>query len=84
MPGTYDPELHLLYWGIGNPNPVHAGQGRRGAKSLDGTLRGAQCCIAVNWHGISRPSPHDTDDWDATQTAGFGRTACFRVATVSC
>ena len=30
MPGTYDPELNLLYWGTGNPNPVHAGQGRKG------------------------------------------------------
>ena len=31
MPGTYDPELNLLYWGTGNPNPVFAGQGRPGA-----------------------------------------------------
>ena len=31
MPGTYDPELNLIYWGTGNPNPVFAGQGRKGA-----------------------------------------------------
>jgi alcohol dehydrogenase (cytochrome c) len=31
LPGTYDPELNLLYWGTGNPNPVFAGQGRPGA-----------------------------------------------------
>ena len=30
LPGTYDPELNLLYWGTGNPNPVFAGQGRKG------------------------------------------------------
>ena len=30
LPGTYDPELNLLYWGTGNPNPVYAGQGRKG------------------------------------------------------
>ncbi|MBV9677651.1 MAG: PQQ-binding-like beta-propeller repeat protein, partial [Acidobacteriaceae bacterium] len=30
MPGTYDPELNTIYWGTGNPNPVHAGQGRKG------------------------------------------------------
>ncbi len=24
LTGTYDPELNLLYWGTGNPNPVHA------------------------------------------------------------
>ena len=30
MPGTYDPQLNLLYWTTGNPNPVHAGAGRKG------------------------------------------------------
>ena len=30
LTGTYDPELNLLYWGTGNPNPVLAGQGREG------------------------------------------------------
>ena len=30
MTGTYDPELNLLYWGTGNPNPVLAGEGREG------------------------------------------------------
>ncbi|MES1261340.1 MAG: PQQ-binding-like beta-propeller repeat protein, partial [Acidobacteriota bacterium] len=30
MPGTYDPELNLYYLGTGNPNPVFAGQGRKG------------------------------------------------------
>ena len=67
MPGTYDPELHLLYWGIGNPNPVHAGQGRKGANLW------TSCIVALNvdtgklaWY--FQPSPHDTHDWDATQT----------------
>ncbi|HEX5481406.1 MAG TPA: PQQ-binding-like beta-propeller repeat protein, partial [Terriglobia bacterium] len=31
MPGTYDPELNLLYWGTGNPHPVLAGKVRPGA-----------------------------------------------------
>ncbi len=31
LPGTYDPELNLLYWGTGNANPVYAGQSRQGA-----------------------------------------------------
>ena len=67
IPGTYDPELHLLYWGIGNPNPVHAGQGRKGANLW------TSCIVALNvdsgklaWY--FQPSPHDTHDWDATQT----------------
>ncbi len=67
MPGTYDPELHLLYWGIGNPNPVHAGGGRKGANLWTSSI------VALNvdtgklaWY--FQPSPHDTHDWDATQT----------------
>ena len=31
LPGTYDPELNLIYWGTGNANPVFAGQSRKGA-----------------------------------------------------
>ena len=30
LPGTYDAELNLIYWPTGNPNPVMAGQGRKG------------------------------------------------------
>ena len=67
MPGTYDPELNLLYWGTGNPNPVHAGQGRRGDNLWTSSI------VALNpdtgklvWY--FQPTPHDTHDWDATQT----------------
>ncbi len=67
MPGTYDPELNLLYWGTGNPNPVHAGQGRKGANLWTSSI------VALNpdtgklvWY--FQPTPHDTHDWDATQT----------------
>ncbi len=67
MPGTYDPELNLIYWGIGNPNPVHAGQGREGANLWTSSI------VALNpdtgklaWY--FQPTPHDTHDWDATQT----------------
>jgi acido-empty-quinoprotein group A len=67
MTGTYDPELNLTYWGIGNPQPVLNGDTRPGDNlytcsivALDpdtGTLK---------WH--FQPSPHDTHDWDAVQT----------------
>jgi alcohol dehydrogenase (cytochrome c) len=67
MPGTYDPELNLLYWGTGNPNPVHAGQGRKGDNLWTCSI------VALNpdtgklvWY--FQPTPHDTHDWDATQT----------------
>ena len=30
LTGTYDPELNLLYWGTGNPNPDFYGDDRKG------------------------------------------------------
>jgi alcohol dehydrogenase (cytochrome c) len=67
MTGTYDPDLNLLYWGTGNPNPVLAGEGRPGDNLYTCTI------VALNpdtgklvWH--FQPSPHDVHDWDAVQT----------------
>jgi len=67
VPSTYDPELNLLYFGTGNPQPVIAGNGREGANLY------TECIIALNpdtgklaWY--FQPSPHDTHDWDAVQT----------------
>ncbi len=67
MPGTYDPELNLIYWGTGNPNPVHAGQGRKGDNLYTCSI------VALNadtgkmaWY--FQPSPHDTHDWDNVET----------------
>ncbi len=67
MTGTYDPTLNLLYWGIGNPNPVLAGEGRPGENLYTCTI------VALNpdsgklvWY--FQPSPHDVHDWDAVQT----------------
>ncbi len=67
MPGTYDPELHLLYWGTGNPNPVHAGQGRKGANLWTSSIVALDIDTGkLKWY--FQPTPHDTHDWDATQT----------------
>jgi len=67
VPSTYDPELNLLYFGTGNPQPVIAGKGRQGDNLY------TECIIALNpdsgklvWY--FQPSPHDTHDWDAVQT----------------
>jgi alcohol dehydrogenase (cytochrome c) len=64
--GSYDPELDLLYWGVGNPGPDWNGDVRPGDNlhtcsllAIDpksGTLR---------WH--FQFTPHDTHDWDANQ-----------------
>jgi len=67
MPGTYDPELNLLYWGTGNPHPVLAGIDRAGDNLYTCSI------VALNpdtgkmvWY--FQPSPHDTHDWDAVET----------------
>jgi len=67
MTGTYDPELNLLYWGTGNPNPVLAGEGRAGDNLYTCSI------VALNpdtgklaWY--FQPSPHDVHDWDAVET----------------
>ena len=67
MTGTYDPDLRLIYWGIGNPNPVHAGAGRKG----DNLWTCSIVALNVDTGKLAwgyQVSPHDTHDWDATQT----------------
>lgn len=63
LTGTYDPDLNLLYWGTGNPNPVHAPQSRKGDNLYTCSI------VALNpdngklvWY--FQASPHDTHDWD--------------------
>ena len=67
MPGTYDPELNLIYWGTGNPNPVHAGQGRKGDNLWTCSIVALDADTGkLVW--FYQVSPHDTHDWDAVQT----------------
>jgi alcohol dehydrogenase (cytochrome c) len=68
QPVTYDPELNLIYVTTGNPQPVIAHANRKGANLYTASI------VALNadtgkmvWYFQS--SPHDTHDWDATQTA---------------
>jgi acido-empty-quinoprotein group A len=67
MTGTYDPKLNLVYWGIGNPNPVLDGRARPGDNLFTCSI------VALNpdtgklaW--AFQPSPHDVHDWDAVET----------------
>ena len=65
--GTYDPELNLLYWGTGNPNPVLAGDGRPGDNLFTCTIAALNPDTGkLVWY--FQPSPHDVHDWDAVQT----------------
>ncbi|MCU1326563.1 MAG: acido-empty-quinoprotein group [Bryobacterales bacterium] len=67
IPGSYDPDTHLYLFGTGNPTPAYT-QGRG-----DGDNLYTDCLIALDvetgkmkWY--FQPSPHDTHDWDSTQT----------------
>ncbi len=65
-PGTYDPDLGLIYWGTGNPAPDFSTEGRAGSNLY------ASCVVAIDaqtgklkWYFQFEPG--DTHDWDATQ-----------------
>ncbi len=67
IPGVYDPETKLYIFGTGNPTPGYTGVGRKGDNLFTCSL------IAVNvetgkmaWY--YQTSPHDTHDWDSSQT----------------
>ena len=67
MPGTYDPELNLLFWPTGNTNPVYAGQGRPGANLWTESLVALDADSGkLKWY--FQVSPHDTHDFDNTTT----------------
>jgi alcohol dehydrogenase (cytochrome c) len=66
MTGAYDPDLGLLYWGVGNPNPDLYGGSRLGDNLYTNSV------VAINastgklvWY--FQFSPHDTHDWDSAQ-----------------
>ena len=64
--GSYDPELNLTYWGIGNPGPDWSGDTRPGDNLY------SDCVVALDadtgklkWY--YQFSPHDEFDYDAVQ-----------------
>lgn len=64
MTGTYDPELNLLYWGTGNPNPDYYGADRKGDNLYTNSLLAIDAATGtLKWH--YQFTPHDTHDWDA-------------------
>jgi alcohol dehydrogenase (cytochrome c) len=64
--GTYDPELNLVYWGTGNPNPDYYGGDRRGDNLYTASLVALDADTGeLAWY--FQFTPHDLHDWDATQ-----------------
>jgi alcohol dehydrogenase (cytochrome c) len=67
IPGSYDPETHLYIYGTGNPTPAYTTGRGEGDNLYTCSL------LAVNvdtgkmaWY--YQTSPHDTHDWDSTET----------------
>ncbi len=64
--GSYDPELNLMYWGVGNPGPDWNGDGRPGDNLYtDSVIALDPDTGKLKWH--YQFTPHDEFDYDATQ-----------------
>ena len=64
MTGTYDPDLKLLYWGTGTPNPDYYGDSRKGDNLYTNSLLALDPTTGtLKWH--YQFTPHDVHDWDS-------------------
>lgn len=64
--GSYDPELRVVYWGVGNPGPDWNGDVRPGDNLYTCALIALDADTGeLRWH--FQFTPHDTHDWDATE-----------------
>jgi alcohol dehydrogenase (cytochrome c) len=62
--GTYDPELNLVYYGTGNPNPDYYGVERKGDNLYTCSIVALDADTGqLKWH--YQFTPHDTHDWDS-------------------
>jgi len=62
--GSYDPELNLLYYGTGNPNPDYYGDDRAGDNLYSCSLLAIDADTGkLKWH--FQFTPHDVHDWDS-------------------
>lgn len=65
--GSFDADLNILYWGVGNPAPNFAGAVRPG----DNLFTNSAVALDPDtgkliWH--FQFTPHDVHDWDSNQT----------------
>lgn len=66
MNGSFDPELNLIYWGVGNPNPDYFGASRPGDNLYSNSIVALDADTGkLRWH--YQFTPHDMNDWDANQ-----------------
>ena len=64
--GSYDPDLNLTYWGIGNPGPDWNGDRRAGDNLYSDSVVALDADTGkLKWH--FQFSPHDEFDYDSVQ-----------------
>ena len=65
--GSYDPDLDLVYWGVGNPAPDFAAHTRPGDNLFTNSVVALHAGTGkLAWH--FQFTPHDENDWDSNQT----------------
>ena len=66
MTGTYDPQLDLVYWPVGNPGPDFTGDEREGDNLYTDSIVALEAKTGkLKWH--YQFTPHDLHDWDAQE-----------------
>jgi alcohol dehydrogenase (cytochrome c) len=66
LTGSFDPELNLIYWGVGNPSPPYQGDERAGDNLYSNSVVALDVDTGrLKWH--FQFTPHDEHDWDACQ-----------------
>jgi alcohol dehydrogenase (cytochrome c) len=64
--GSYDPDLNLIYWGVGNPGPDWNDDYRAGDNLYTDSMVAIDADTGnLKWY--FQYTPHDTHDWDSTQ-----------------
>jgi alcohol dehydrogenase (cytochrome c) len=66
LTGSFDPELNMLYWGIGNPAPDFDGDVREGDNLYTESVVALDADTGkLKWY--FQFTPHDVHDWDAVE-----------------
>lgn len=64
--GAYDPELNLVYWGVGNPAPPFRSKDRTGDNLFSNSVVALDADSGtLRWH--YQFTPADEHDWDSVQ-----------------
>jgi alcohol dehydrogenase (cytochrome c) len=66
LTGSYDPELRIIYWGVGNPSPNFYGEQRTGDNLYTNSVVALDADSGkLRWY--FQFTPHDLHDWDSAQ-----------------